>query len=149
MRAVVQRVTSASVRVAGQTVGEIGPGLAVLAGVARGDQATDVRWMARKILQLRVFADAEGRMNRSVADRAGGLLVISQFTLLGDVRKGNRPAFDDAEDPVLAAPLFDLLLSELASSGLTVATGQFRTHMEIQLVNDGPVTILLDSRKLF
>ncbi len=149
MRAVVQRVTSASVRVAGQTVGEIGPGLAVLAGVARGDQAADVQWMARKILQLRIFADAEGRMNRSVADRAGALLVISQFTLLGDARKGNRPAFDDAEDPVLAAPLFDLLLSELASSGLTVATGQFRTHMEIQLVNDGPVTILLDSRKLF
>jgi D-tyrosyl-tRNA(Tyr) deacylase len=149
MRAVVQRVTSALVRVGGQTVGEIGPGLAVLAGVARGDQAADVQWMARKILQLRVFADAAGRMNHSVADRGGGLLVISQFTLLGDVRKGNRPAFDDAEDPVLAAPLFDLLLSELASSGLTVATGQFRTHMEVQLVNDGPVTILLDSRKLF
>lgn len=149
MRAVVQRVSSASVTVAGKTVGEIGPGLTVLAGVARGDQAADVQWLARKILQLRIFTDAEGRMNRSVAEIGGGLLVISQFTLLGDVRKGNRPAFDQAEDPALAAPLFDLLLTELRSAGLPVATGQFRTHMEIQLVNDGPVTILLDSRKLF
>jgi D-tyrosyl-tRNA(Tyr) deacylase len=121
----------------------------VLAGVTRGDQASDVQWMARKLLQLRIFSDAGGRMNRSVADIGGGLLVVSQFTLLGDVRQGNRPAFDAAEDPALAAPLFDLLLSELSASGLPVATGQFRTHMEIQLVNDGPVTILLDSRKLF
>lgn len=149
MRAVVQRVTAASVRVAGQTVGEIGPGLTVLAGIARGDQPADIQWMARKLLQLRIFSDSEGRMNRNVADIGGALLVISQFTLLGDVRKGNRPAFDDAEDPALAAPLFDLLLTELRASRLPVATGQFRAHMEIQLINDGPVTILLDSRKLF
>jgi D-tyrosyl-tRNA(Tyr) deacylase len=149
MRAVLQRVTRAEVAVEGRVVGQIGRGIVVLLGIEQDDTLDDARYLADKTIQLRIFDDSQGKMNLSLPEVGGALLVVSQFTLLGDVRQGNRPAFDAAEDPALAAPLFDLLLSELSASGLPVATGQFRTHMEIQLVNDGPVTILLDSRKLF
>jgi D-tyrosyl-tRNA(Tyr) deacylase len=149
MRAVLQRVTRASVKVEGETVGEIGGGLVVLLGVARDDTAEDVRYVLEKTLALRVFDDAEGRMNLSVVDTSGGLLVVSQFTLYGDVRRGRRPSWLDAAPPELAEPLYELFVNEARSSAVRVATGSFRRMMEVELINDGPVTILLDSRKLF
>ncbi len=150
MRAVLQRVTRAGVRVGGETVGEIGHGLVVLVGVARDDTAEDARYLAEKTLSLRVFDDAEGRMNLSVKDAGGGLLVVSQFTLYGDARKGRRPSWFDAAPPELAASLYELFVEEARRGGASrVATGSFRSMMEVELVNDGPVTILLDSRKLF
>jgi D-tyrosyl-tRNA(Tyr) deacylase len=149
MRAVLQRVTRASVRVGGETVGEIGGGLVVLLGVARDDTQDDARYVLEKTLALRVFDDAEGRMNLSVLDTSGGLLVVSQFTLYGDVRRGRRPSWFDAAPPELAETLYDFFVSEARRSIPSVATGSFRRMMEVELVNDGPVTILLDSRKLF
>ena len=149
MRAVLQRVTRASVRVEGEAVGEIGPGLLVLLGVARDDTEGDARYLLEKVLGLRVFDDAEGRMNLSVVEGGGGLLVVSQFTLYGDARRGRRPSWSDAAPPELAEPLYESFVAGARRAGLRVATGSFRRMMEVELVNDGPVTLLLDSRKLF
>ena len=149
VRGVVQRVSEASVRVDGEVVGSIGPGLVVLVGVGSGDVERDADYLAEKILNLRVFPDEAGQMNRSVLDVSGGLLVVSQFTLLGDVRKGRRPSYSDAAPPEEANRLYEHLVSRLRPSGLKVATGVFRALMDVALVNQGPVTILLDSRKLF
>jgi D-tyrosyl-tRNA(Tyr) deacylase len=149
MRAVLQRVTRACVRVEGETVGEIGPGLVVLLGVARDDAREDARYLVEKTTALRVFDDEEGRMNRSVVEAGGGLLVVSQFTLYGDARRGRRPSWIDAAPPELAEPLYEFFVAEARRSVARVETGSFRRMMEVELVNDGPVTILLDSRKLF
>jgi D-tyrosyl-tRNA(Tyr) deacylase len=147
MRAVVQRVSRAAVRVEGRTVGEIGPGLLVLLGVAAGDGGDQAAWMADKLAALRIFEDAEGKMNRSIAEAGGGLLVVSQFTLLGDARKGNRPSFGAAARPDEANALYGQVCALLRQKGLPVAEGIFRAQMEVELVNDGPVTILLDSAR--
>jgi D-tyrosyl-tRNA(Tyr) deacylase len=149
MRAVLQRVVRASVRVEGETVGEIGPGLLVLLGVARDDSETDARYLLEKVLSLRVFDDAEGRMNRSVVETEGGLLVVSQFTLYGDARRGRRPSWSEAAPPERAEPLYEFFVEGAKQRVARVETGGFRRMMEVELVNDGPVTILLDSRKLF
>ncbi|HYN08563.1 MAG TPA: D-aminoacyl-tRNA deacylase [Vicinamibacterales bacterium] len=149
MRSVVQRVSRASVSVDGRVVGNIGRGLLVFVGVAEGDEATDIDYTASKIRDLRIFGDDQGRMNRSVVDAGGAVLVISQFTLLGDVRKGRRPGFDAAAAPPVARAAYEELIGRLRGAGLTVETGVFQAHMEIDLVNDGPVTILLDSRRQF
>lgn len=147
MRAVIQRVTQASVEVEGQVVGRIGPGLVVLVGVAKGDTDTDLAFMADKIPALRIFSDEAGKMNRSVTDIGGGLLAISQFTLLGDTKKGRRPGFDQAADPAQARHLFDAFVQRMRQRpGLQVETGVFGAHMKVNLVNDGPVTFVLDSR---
>jgi D-tyrosyl-tRNA(Tyr) deacylase len=149
MRAVVQRVSRAEVRVDGRPTGRIGGGLLVLVGVAAGDGEEDARGLADKVAALRIFEDADGKMNRSVSDEAGGVLVVSQFTLLGDVRKGNRPSFTGAAPPEAAEALYRRFCELLRERGLPVETGVFRAHMEVELVNDGPVTILLDSGRLF
>ena len=149
MRCVVQRVPRASVTVEGEVVGKIGGGFMVLVGVQEGDGEPDAAYCAQKISGLRVFEDAEDKMNLSLSDVGGSLLLVSQFTLLGDARHGRRPSFSDAARPELAEPLFLRLKALLEQAGLTVETGRFRTHMEVELVNDGPVTILLDSRKGF
>ena len=149
MRAVLQRVTRASVRVGGETVGEIGPGLVVLLGVARDDKESDALYLVEKVLNLRVFEDAEGRMNLPLAEAGGALLAVSQFTLYGDARKGRRPSWFDAAPPELARPLYERFVAEARARGARVETGSFQAMMEVELVNDGPVTILLDSRKLF
>jgi D-tyrosyl-tRNA(Tyr) deacylase len=149
VRAVVQRVSAASVTIAGQIVGTIQAGLVVLVGVADGDGPADVAYVASKVAGLRVFRDDDGRMNRSVSETGGALLVVSQFTLLGDVRRGRRPAFDAAAPPSTARDLYESLVRQLQASGLTVACGQFQADMQVSLVNDGPVTILLDSRRAF
>lgn len=149
MRCVVQRVTSARVTVDGQTIGEIGPGLAALIGVEQGDTEKDAQMIADKLAKLRIFADTQGKMNLSVRDVEGAVLAVSQFTLLGDARGQNRPGFTQAEEPERANALYELCCKRLEENGLTVARGQFRAHMQVTLTNDGPVTILLDSRKLF
>ena len=149
MRAVLQRVTRASVRVGGETVGEIGRGLVVLLGVARDDTPADARYVLEKTVHLRVFEDEEGRMTRSVLEAGGALLIVSQFTLHGDARRGRRPSWSDAAPPELAEPLYEFFVAEARRAGARVGTGSFRAMMEVELVNDGPVTILLDSRKLF
>jgi D-tyrosyl-tRNA(Tyr) deacylase len=149
VRAVIQRVTRASVTVAGSVVGAIGPGLVVLVGVAAGDGPADIEYTASKISNLRVFSDDQGRMNRSVIDTGGSVLVVSQFTLLGDVRKGRRPAFDDAASPEEARGAYGVLVDQLRAGGLAVQTGQFQADMSLELLNDGPVTILIDSRRVF
>jgi D-tyrosyl-tRNA(Tyr) deacylase len=149
MRAVVQRVTRARVTVDGEVTGEIANGLLVLVGVTQGDAETDVAYLVDKIAGLRVFHDSEGKMNRAVAEVGGSLLVVSQFTLYGDVRRGKRPSFDAAAPPAQARALYESLVARLRSLGLSCATGRFQEHMEVELVNDGPVTILLDSTKLF
>src|SRR5919199_1072224 len=149
MRAVLQRVTRARVSVGGETVGEIGPGLVVLLGVARDDTERDARYLVEKTVALRVFDDGEGRMNRSVVEAGGALLVVSQFTLYGDVRRGRRPSWIEAAPPELAEPLYESFVEGARRAGLRVQTGSFRRMMEVELVNDGPVTILLDSRKVF
>lgn len=147
MRAVIQRVTEASVEVDDSVVGRIGAGWLVLLGVARGDAEAEVAWMADKLLNLRGFEDDQGKMNRSVRDVQGGVLVVSQFTLLGDCRAGRRPSFTDAADPAEAERLYEAFVALVRASGLPVATGVFRAMMKVALVNDGPVTFLLDSRK--
>ncbi len=144
MRAVVQRVSRAGVAVEGRTVGEIADGLLVFAGVAETDELADAEYLAGKIANLRIF-ERDGRMNDSVVDRNGGVLLISQFTLLADTRKGRRPSFTAAADPERAVPLLDHLREGLEAAGIVVATGEFGAHMEITAVNDGPVTIVLDS----
>jgi len=149
VRAVVQRVSRAEVRVDGAVVGSIGRGLLVLLGVAVSDVEADARAIAEKVAALRVFEDPAGKMNLPVAEVGGGVLLVSQFTLLGDVRKGNRPSFVEAAPPEAAAALYERCCALLREKGLPVATGTFRATMEVALVNDGPVTILLDSRKLF
>jgi D-tyrosyl-tRNA(Tyr) deacylase len=142
-------VTRASVRVGGETAGDIGAGLVVLLGIARDDAEDDARYLAEKTVSLRVFDDEEGRMNRSVVEAGGGLLVVSQFTLYGDARKGRRPSWFDAASPETAERLYEFFVTEVSRSVARVAKGVFRAMMEVELVNDGPVTILLDSRKLF
>jgi D-aminoacyl-tRNA deacylase len=149
MRAVVQRVSRAQVRVDGAVTGSVERGLLVLLGVGRGDGPEDARSMADKLAALRIFEDQGGKMNLSVADVGGGLLVVSQFTLLGDARKGNRPGFSEAAPPDEANALYQTVCGLVRAKGLPVAQGVFRAHMEVELVNDGPVTILLDSRRLF
>jgi len=149
MRAVVQRVSRAQVSVEGQVVGAIDRGLLVLLGVAQADVEADLEWLVAKVLGLRVFTDAAGKMNLDLAQVAGALLVVSQFTLLGDVRKGNRPAFTGAKEPVEAERLYLRFCERARQLGATVATGTFRADMQVELVNDGPVTLLLDSTRLF
>ncbi len=149
MRAVVQRVSEAAVRVDGGVVGSIGPGLLVLLGVGRGDAETDADELAEKIAHLRVFPDEDGRMNRSVLEAGGAVLVVPQFTLYGDCRKGRRPSYVEAAPPEEADPLFRRFVEAVRRSGLTVAQGVFRAAMDVSLVNRGPVTLLLDSRRSF
>lgn len=149
MRAVVQRVSEASVRVDGAVVGAIGRGLLVLLGVGTGDSEPDADFLAEKVLNLRVFADEQGQMNRSLLDVRGGLLVVSQFTLYGDARRGRRPSYTDAAPPEEANRLYERFVSRVRPSGLEVATGVFRAMMDVALVNEGPVTLLLDSRRQF
>jgi D-tyrosyl-tRNA(Tyr) deacylase len=149
MRAVVQRVTRGAVKVGSETVGEIGRGFVVLLGVGREDTSEDASYLAEKIVQLRVFEDESGRMNRSVLEYAGAVLVVSQFTLFGDCRKGRRPGFSMAAPPDRAQVLYAELVRRLESLGVSVAQGRFREHMQVEIVNDGPVTLLLDSKKLF
>jgi D-aminoacyl-tRNA deacylase len=149
VRAVVQRVSRGKVRVEGAVTGEIARGLVVLLGVARGDGEEDARLLADKVAALRIFEDVAGKMNLAVGDVAGGVLVVSQFTLLGDARKGNRPGFTDAAPPEQANALYERFCAFVREKGLPVATGVFRATMEVELVNEGPVTLLLDSRKLF
>ena len=145
MRAVVQRVQSARVLVGGSVAGDIGAGLLVLLGVTHSDTAADARFLAGKVGGLRVFEDAAGRMNLSAADVAASLLVVSQFTLYGDCRKGRRPSFDAAAGPEQAQALYDTFIAESRALGLPVATGVFQAHMQVELVNDGPVTLILDT----
>jgi D-aminoacyl-tRNA deacylase len=145
MRAVIQRVSQARVIVEESVLGEIGPGLLALLGVARADTAADAAFLAEKILNLRVFPDEAGKMNRSLLDTRGGFLVVSQFTLYGDCRKGRRPSFDDAAPAELARPLYEHFVEVARESGLRVETGVFQAHMEVSLVNDGPVTLLVES----
>lgn len=149
MRAVVQRVKSASVTIDADVAGRIGSGLVVFVGVSHGDGPADLDYIASKIRELRIFPDDHGRMNRSVVETGGAVLVVSQFTLLADSRKGRRPSFDDAAPPALAESLYNGLVRKLRDEGLAVATGVFQAHMDVALVNDGPVTMLLDSKKLF
>jgi D-tyrosyl-tRNA(Tyr) deacylase len=149
MRAVVQRVSWAKVSVEGRVVGAIGPGLCVLVGVGRTDVDDDARLLARKVSGLRIFEDDQGKMNRSVIEMGGALLAVSQFTLFGDARKGRRPSFTEAMEPGRAAELFGLFCEECGRSGIRVERGQFQAHMLVELANDGPVTLLLDSARTF
>lgn len=149
MRACVQRVSRCSVTVDGQVVGQIGRGLLVLLGVTHGDTLADVDYLAEKTTGLRIFEDEAGKMNRSVLDVGGQILVVSQFTLWGDCRRGKRPSFTDAAPPDLAERLYDQFVAAVRQLGVSAATGTFRAHMDVALVNDGPVTLLLDSRKAF
>ncbi len=149
MRCVVQRVKEASVTVAGEVVGKIGPGYMVLIGVSVEDTEKDVRYMADKVPNLRIFEDAENKMNLSLKDVGGEILAVSQFTLYGDARGGRRPSFIAAARPEAANELYEQLVASWREQGIHVETGRFRTHMEVGLVNDGPVTILLDSTKGF
>lgn len=146
MRAVVQRVTAAAVHVGETLAGEIGAGLAVLVGVHQDDRPEDAAWLAEKLAHLRVFEDGAGKMNHSLLDTGGAALVISQFTLYGDARKGRRPNFMAAAPPAHAEPLVEQVVAGLRAVGVSVATGRFGAHMRVSLVNDGPVTILLESR---
>jgi D-tyrosyl-tRNA(Tyr) deacylase len=145
MRVVIQRVSRARVTVGGEVTGEVGRGLLVLLGVTHGDTIDAARWLAEKTVGLRVFADDEGKMNRSVADVGGGVLVVSQFTLYGDASKGRRPSFVAAAPPEVAVPLYEAFVEAVRALGVPVATGRFGAMMDVELVNDGPVTLILDS----
>lgn len=147
MIACIQRVSEASVTVDGQIVGQINHGLLVLLGVAQGDSPQDAEYLAGKLAELRIFEDDQGKMNRSLEDTGGGMLVVSQFTLLGDCRKGRRPSFVGAADPVTAEQLYERFAQAVAARGVPIATGVFRAHMDVALVNDGPVTLLVESRR--
>ncbi|MEK6279228.1 MAG: D-aminoacyl-tRNA deacylase [Acidobacteriota bacterium] len=147
MRAVVQRVTRAKVTIENETAGEINKGLVVLLGVARDDSEADAKYLAAKVTALRIFDDNEGKMNLSVKDIAGGVLVISQFTLYGDVRRGLRPSWIDAAAPEVAEPLYEFFIAQVRGVLSQVGSGRFGATMQVELVNDGPVTIILDSRK--
>lgn len=149
MRAVVQRVTRARVTVENRTIGQIERGLVVLLGVAQTDAAADADYLAGKIAGLRIFEDAEGKMNRNAAEAAGAVLAVSQFTLYGDVRRGKRPSFDAAARPEQARQLYEYFVEAIRGQGLRCETGQFQADMQVELINDGPVTILLDSQKTF
>ncbi len=149
MRAVIQRVTRAKVTVDGEVIGEIGNGLVVLLGIARDDTKVEAAYLVDKIVNLRIFDDDDGKMNLSVKDVGGALLIISQFTLYGDVRRGLRPSWIEAAPPEVAGPLYDFFVRQARSTVDDVATGKFQAMMQVELVNDGPVTILLDSNKLF
>lgn len=146
MKSVVQRVLSASVTVEGQKVSEMGPGLLVLLGVGKGDTEADLEWMVKKVSQLRIFEDEAGKMNKSLLDTHRQLIAVSQFTLYGDARKGNRPSFIDACEPEEAKKLYEQFVERTRALGITVGTGIFAADMKVALVNDGPVTLLLDSR---
>ena len=149
MRAVVQRVSEASVAVAGEIVGDIGEGVLVLVGVARDDTHTDADYLAEKIVNLRIFADDEGKMNRSLLETGGAMLVVSQFTLYGDVRRGRRPSYSDAAEPERANELYEYFVDRVKSFEVTAETGIFQAMMKVGSINDGPVTILVDSRRQF
>jgi len=147
VRAVIQRVSAASVVVGSQTVASVGEGLLVLLGVANGDADRDAEWLAEKVAGLRIFEDEAGKLNLSVQEIRGSVLVVSQFTLLADCRRGRRPSFTDAAPPPEADRLYQVFASALRRTGLPVATGVFQAHMEVHLVNDGPVTVMLDTRE--
>lgn len=149
MRAVIQRVSHASVTVRGEIVGQIGHGLLVLLGVGLGDTEADAEYLAEKVCGLRIFEDEQGKMNRSLQDVGGSVLAVSQFTLYGDARKGKRPSFDAAARPELARKLYESFVECIRASGLRCETGRFQEMMQVELVNDGPVTILLDSGRAF
>jgi len=149
MRAVVQRVSRAKVAISNRIAGEIGMGLLVLLGVGREDSEVDVNYLSEKVIGLRIFEDSDGKMNRSLLDAGGSVLVISQFTLFGDVRRGRRPSFDSAAAPENARRLYELFVEQIRAAGLRCETGRFQERMQVELVNEGPVTILLDSTKLF
>ena len=146
MRAVLQRVSRAKVTIAGETAGEIGPGLLVLLGITHDDTPEQARWLAEKIAGLRIFNDADGKMNRDVSEVGGGVLIVSQFTLYGDCRKGRRPSFMSAAPPAVAVPLYEEFINAVKALGVPVATGRFGADMQVELVNDGPVTVIVDSR---
>jgi D-tyrosyl-tRNA(Tyr) deacylase len=148
MRACIQRVTKASVTVDGQITGEIAHGLVVLLGVGQNDGPAEIDWLAEKLVNLRIFNDADGKMNRSLLDVGGTMLVVSQFTLFGDARKGRRPSFSNAAPPELAERLYGEFVKRVRALGAAVQTGVFRAHMEVALVNDGPVTLWLDTEDL-
>ena len=145
MRSVIQRVSRAEVRVEGEVVGSIARGLLVLVGIEKSDDETGVLWQADKVASLRVFADAEGRMNRALEDVGGAVLAVSQFTLAGSILKGRRPGFDNAMEPARAEALFELFVKRLRSLSVPTETGRFGTMMEVELVNDGPVTFVLEA----
>ena len=145
MKALLQRVTRASVSIGGEVVGQIGPGLVVLVGVASGDTESEAQYLAQRTVNLRIFPDEEGKFNRSILDIRGELLVVSQFTLLADTRKGRRPSFVEAAPPAQAEELIEKFIAEARASGLKVETGQFQQYMQVEIHNDGPVTIMLDS----
>ena len=147
MKALLQRVSAASVSVGGEVVGRIGRGVVVLVGVARDDSEKDARYLAQRTVNLRIFSDETGKFNLSALDIGGELLIVSQFTLLADTRKGRRPSFTDAAPPAQAEELFELFVSEARATGLKVETGRFQQHMQLEIHNDGPVTIMLDSRE--
>lgn len=149
MRAVIQRVTSAKVTVDDRQTGAIGEGLLVLLGVHNDDQQKDITWLADKIINLRIFEDEDGKMNHSLVDTGGSMLIVSQFTLLADCRKGRRPSWSEAAPPDKARQLYEEFIQAVADTGITTATGEFQAMMEVSLVNSGPVTILLDSHKKF
>ncbi len=149
MRAVIQRVKEARVEVEGETVGKIGEGILLLLGVRKGDNEDDVEYLSEKALGLRIFEDSAGKMNLSIVDVKGEILVISQFTLYGDCRKGRRPSFDEAAPPDLAESLYGLFVQKVKEKGIKIETGKFRALMDVHLINSGPVTILLDSKKTF
>lgn len=147
MKIVIQRVSRASVKVGEDVIGEIGAGLVVLVGVAQGDTGEDINYLVEKVINLRIFADPEGKFNLSALDVKGELLLVSQFTLLASTRKGRRPGFTDAAPPDLADSLFNQFVEQARTSGLKVATGKFQAHMLVEIHNDGPVTIIIDSRE--
>jgi D-tyrosyl-tRNA(Tyr) deacylase len=149
MRAVIQRVRRASVTINGTVHGEIGRGMVVLLGIHGNDRLTDLQWLAEKVVNLRIFDDQQGKMNLSLADIAGAMLIISQFTLYGDCRKGRRPGFSSAAAPDIAEPLYRRFIEEIKNKQVKVASGIFQAVMDVELVNEGPVTLLLDSEKQF
>jgi D-tyrosyl-tRNA(Tyr) deacylase len=146
MRAVVQRVSRANVCIAGDTVGDIGAGLVVLLGIAHADTPAQAQWLAEKVAGLRIFNDAEGKMNRDLDEVGGAMLIVSQFTLYGDCRKGKRPSFIDAAPPSIAIPLYQTFINSVKALGIRVAEGRFGADMKVELVNDGPVTLIVDSK---
>ena len=149
MKTLLQRVTAAQVTVEGKVVGKIRHGLVVFVGIANDDTADDIAYLARKIVELRIFEDTEGKFNLSVLDVSGELLLVSQFTLLANTRRGRRPGFTDAAPPEIAENLFNQFVEQVKTSGLKVETGRFQTHMHVEINNDGPVTIMIDSRERF
>jgi len=146
MRAVIQRVKQSSVKTENRTIGQTGPGLLVLLGVAKGDRPADADYLVNKIANLRIFEDKNGKMNRSLLETGGEMMVVSQFTLLADCRKGRRPSFVNAAEPEAATELYEYFVSRTRNLGITVATGRFRAMMEVALINEGPVTIIIESR---